>query len=161
MRVLASLVVLLAATRSFGASTTVMYGKQVIYLHTGTNGGGCATRTVQDGVEETVCRDGGELAAASTSAGCLDSTGTGYCAVGRRHTPGAAGSQLTCGAGSFYVLYVGPEADCRIRDGSKVCRSPDGASTAVASCETGCELTTGNGGCCYEPGCPWTTKSNR
>ena len=143
---------------AFGASTVIPFGKRVVYLHTGSGGGSCVTKTVQDGVEETVCRDAENLAAASTSAGCLDSNGRGYCAVGRPHAKGDVGSQLTCASGDSYFLVVGPKARCRVSDNSKACSSPDGESTAEADCRSGCLTTTGAGVCCIEgEGCPPAT----
>ena len=144
---------------AFGASTVIPFGsKRVIYLHTGSAGGSCVTKTVQGGVEETVCRDRDNVAAASTSAGCLDSNGGGYCAIGRPHATGDVGSQLTCASGAAYYLVVGPKARCRVSDNFKACSSPDGDSTAEADCETGCLKTTGAGSCCSEgAGCPPAT----
>jgi len=148
---------ILATGFAFGASVAIDVGKRTYYVDTGTDGGQCRTRDLADGGRETVCRDGKNEAALSSDAGCLDSAGAGYCAVGRRRVQLAeAGSELTCASGSAYFLLVGPDATCGVKRTEKACESPDGKSSAVADCNLGCVRTTGGGNCCDAdtPGCP-------
>jgi hypothetical protein len=146
----------LATTIALGASVAVEVGSKKYYVDTGTDGGVCGTRDVANGIQETVCRDGKNMAALSSDAGCLDSAGAGYCAVGRRRIAAEAGSELTCASGEAYFLSVGPDATCQLKQTEKSCQSTDGTSTAVADCGLGCVRTTGAGNCCiaHTPGCP-------
>src|SRR6185436_15124662 len=146
----------LATGLAFGASVSIDVGKKTYYIDTGTDGGQCRTRDLADGSRETVCRDGKNEAALSSVAGCLDSAGSAYCAVGRRRVHLAeAGSQLTCASGAAYFLLVGAEANCRLSGESKTCTAGDG-SQATADCMDGCGNTQGAGGCCQAgtAGCP-------
>jgi len=151
----------LATGIAFGASVEIEVEKKTYYVDTGTVGGHCRTRDVADGSRETVCRDGTNEAALSSAAGCLDSAGSGYCAVGRRRVhPAEAGSELTCASGAAYFLLVGPDATCRLSGESKTCTAGDG-SQATADCIDGCGNTKGAGGCCPAgtTGCPPSAKS--
>lgn len=147
---------LLTASSLFAASAKVTVGDHAFYVETGTAEGRCISREVQEGSRETVCTDGQNVAAVSTLSGCLDSSGTGYCAKDLRRPAGLAGSQLTCIGGVSYFLLVGPEARCTQSAGSKACRTTDGSSTAFADCADGCGSTTGAGNCCRAgtSGCP-------
>jgi hypothetical protein len=138
----------LATGLAFAASVSIDVGEKTYYVDTGTDGGQCRTRDLADGRRETVCRDGNNEAALSSDAGCLDSAGSAYCAVGRRRVqPFEAGSELTCASGAAYFLLVGAEANCRLSGGSKTCTARDG-SQATADCVDGCGNTKGAGGCC-------------
>jgi hypothetical protein len=145
----------ISISAALAASTSVRVGEQTLYLGTGTADGRCNTREVDKGVRETVCRDGANVAALSTEAGCLDSMGKGYCTVGAPRPAGVAGSQLTCAQGVSYSLSVGAEATCRLSGDSKTCTAADG-SQATADCRDGCGNTKGAGGCCQvgSTGCP-------
>jgi hypothetical protein len=148
----------LATTIAFAASVEVGVGSKKYYVDTGTDAGVCRTRDVANGHKDTVCRDGQNMAALSSEAGCLDSAGKGYCALGRRRLAAEAGSELTCGSGESYFLLVGSDATCQVKQTEKSCQSSDGKSTAVADCTLGCVRTTGAGNCCGAgtSGCPPT-----
>ena len=146
---------LLVGSAAFAAGTQIRIDGKTYYLHTGTSEGTCTTREIAGGLE-IVCKDGESVAALSTADGCLDSSGTGYCARGREWQSGGAGSELTCADCKGYFLWVGPRADCRIRDGVKTCEAPDNVTSATASCRTGCMETHGAATCCIADteGCP-------
>jgi len=91
---------ILMTSHALGASVAIDVGKKTYYVDTGTDGGQCRTRDLADGSRETVCRDGRNEAVLSSDVGCLESAGSGYCAVGRRRVQRAeAGSELTCASG--------------------------------------------------------------
>ena len=143
------------------ASVEVQVGDRTYYVDTGTADGRCKTHDIGEASEETICRDGSNVAAVSTKAGCLDSSGAGYCAADVRKWPGAAGSQLTCADRRAFFLLVGSEATCRLSGSGKTCSAPTGSS-ATADCVDGCGDTAGAGGCCQAGtgGCP-TTRAGR
>ena len=139
------------------ASVAVHVGDRTYYVDTGTADGRCKARDVGEASEETVCQDGSNVAAMSTKAGCLDSSGAGYCAADVRKWPGAAGSQLNCADGKSFFLLVGSESTCRLSGSGKTCSASSGSS-ARADCVDGCGDTAGAGGCCPAGtgGCPPT-----
>jgi hypothetical protein len=131
------------------AEAGISIGESLYYVSTGTDGGTCKTRDLARGAHETVCTDGNNVAALSSTDGCLDSSGKGWCALDHRQPAGQAGSELTCAKGESWFLSVGAEATCKFDKAErKTCTSPDGKSSASASCASGCMETKGAGTCC-------------
>ena len=135
---------------ALAASTAIKVGPDTYYLHTNSPYGSCRTRDVGQGTQETVCSDGGTVVAFSTSLGCLDSAGAGYCAKNDRHVQGLSGSQLNCPSGVSYWAHSGKWNDnnCVLQNGFRFCESSDGSNYAEADCEHGCRRSGGAGMCC-------------
>ena len=147
---------LLAASSVLAASTKVHVEGRTYYVDTGTQEGKCHTQDGARGGREIVCVDGQNMASVSTSTGCLESSGKGYCAEGLPRPSELAGAQLNCVSGASYFLLVGSEATCKMNGKTKTCQGAESSTSASADCEAGCGNTSGAGGCCKAgtSGCP-------
>ena len=149
---------LLFAASSYAGGTSIAGDKRTYYIALFDPASVCVTAEIGDtGVVEGSCSGNGFFVSANSESGCGDSVGPTYCASISRKGAVVGASELSCDNGEAYILAAGlDEVRCNHRGEFSECVSFDSASSAEASCQSGCGSTKGAGGCCRvgTEGCP-------